>query len=975
MFNSIPENALSEFFAEADEITERVNTQLARVENEGISSETIDSVYRDIHTLKGSAQLFGFKNIGMVAHALEACLEPVRKKKTELTPELLDQAFKSLDLIDRILKDPDKDLDDDPVIRMEVQTLIPQLISIATSLFGGNHKVINEGVRIAEHNEELRDKLIDYKEISPEANSEVSADDPFEDKKPPPSEIKSAVKPEPKLEVKAEIKKEVKSEAVREVKEVSQDEEKQVRPANLNIVTENTMTAANKQAAAETQKAPDEVKRGKPEGEGQEAAGGESSTIRVQVGLLDRLMNLVGEMVLVRNQVLQYSLRSDDYEFLNLSQRLDLVTSELQEDVMRTRMQPIGSILTKFQRVVRDLARDLGKHIDLTIKGAETELDKSLLEAIKDPLTHIIRNSCDHGLETIEERKKVGKSETGHILIRSFHEGGQVVIEITDDGRGLHYQRILAKAVEKKIVAPEKAQYLSEREIGLLIFAAGFSTADQVSAISGRGVGMDVVRTNIEKVGGIVDLSSVQGKGTTLRLRIPLTLAIVPAMIVKSSTELFAIPQVKLQELVRVDMDDDGPKVELLQGFPVYRLRGQLLPLIFMDEVFGLTEVNGDVNKKRIYNIVVLTGEGDPFGLVVDEIRDTADIVVKPLSQFLKKLSVYSGATIMGDGSVSLIVDVMGLGERARVINTGVKKQELDALGASTVKVFGNETQELLFFELNTPGRYCLPLALVQRLEEFSVKQIEISGKERIVKYRDSILPLINLNDYLKFKPTTDNKVEKISVVVVAKRRRIFGIEVNQILDVIDVNSEIEAPLKETAGILGSIIVGDQIATVVDVLAIIEDILNGDEAIPITSKRPKKDLGAGKVIRPSKILFAEDTLFFVRQVTKILETAGYEVFHVADGEQAYKQLRNSPIGTYDVILSDIEMPNMNGFELARTVRKDPNFASIPMIALTTRFKETDVAFGRECGFSRYLEKIKTDQLLEAIREEVGGKAS
>lgn len=959
MFNAIPENALSEFFAEADEITERVNTCLARVENEGISSETIDSVYRDIHTLKGSAQLFGFKNIGMVAHALEASLEPVRKKKAEFTPELLDQVFKGLDLIDRILKDPDKDLDDDPVIRMEVQTLIPQLISIATSLFEGNHKVINEGVQLGELNRELRKKITtsDFNEpVREVAKPSVKAVEPPVQK----VEEKRVVNPvEPELVVKEQ-----------------QEVVKQVKPAKLNIVTENTMAAVTKQQSSEPMRGGmEEAKKGKPEGDGQEGAAGESSTIRVQVGLLDRLMNLVGEMVLVRNQVLQYSLKSDDYEFLNLSQRLDLVTSELQEDVMRTRMQPIGTILTKFQRVVRDLARDLGKQIDLSIKGAETELDKSLLEAIKDPLTHIIRNSCDHGLEGPDERKKAGKTETGHILIRSFHEGGQVVIEITDDGRGLNYQRILSKAIEKKIVAPERAQFLSEREIGLLIFAAGFSTAEQVSAISGRGVGMDVVRTNIEKVGGIVDLSSVQGKGTTLRLRIPLTLAIVPAMIVKAGTELFAIPQVKLQELVRVDMDDDGPKVEMLQGFPVYRLRGQLLPIVFMDQVLGLTEADYDFNKKKIFNIVVLTGEGDPFGLVVDEIRDTADIVVKPLSQFLKKLSVYSGATIMGDGTVSLIVDVIGLGEKARVINTGMKKQELDALGASSAKVFGNETQELLFFELNTPGRYCLPLALVQRLEEFSVNNVEISGRERIVKYRDSILPLISLNDYLKFKPREERKVDKISVVVVAKRRRLFGIEVNQILDVIDVNSEIEAPLKETAGILGSIIVGDQIATVVDVLAIIEDLISGDEALPPAAKRAKRDVSAPKTVRPAKILFAEDTLFFVRQVTKILETAGYEVIHVADGEQAYKQLRNSPKGTFDIVLSDIEMPNMNGFELAKTVRNDPNFANLPMIALTTRFKESDVHFGRECGFNRYLEKIKTDQLLEAIREEVGGKAS
>lgn len=638
---------------------------------------------------------------------------------------------------------------------------------------------------------------------------------------------------------------------------------------------------------------------------------------------------------------------------------------------MKTRMQPIGSILTKFQRVVRDISKELNKQIEFSTKGNETELDKSLLEAIKDPLTHIIRNSCDHGLETSEERRANGKPEVGHVIVKAFHEGGQVVIEIADDGRGLNLPKILAKAVQKKIVSPEKSNLMSEREIAQLIFAPGFSTADQVSAISGRGVGMDVVKTNIEKVGGIVDLSSEMGKGTVIRLRIPLTLAIVPAMIVASNNHCFAIPQVKLQELVRVDMDSDGPKIEYLQGQPIFRLRGHLLPLVFINQVMNLTpNRNTTEPHSRILNIVVLSGEGDPFGLVVDEIRDTADIVVKPLPQFLKRLNIYSGATIMGDGTVSLILDVVGVAEQAHIRGSSSKKQELEIINADQGMKKLLETQEYLFFELNDNGKYCLPLILVQRLEEFSRQQIEISGNEKIVKYRNSILPIISLNDFLKIKPTeSKSQNDKISVIVISKRQRLFGIEVNQIHDVTRLNAEIEEPLQEVPGIHGNIIDGESIATVVDVLNIIEMTISKGTTGTTGHSLLKPKV---KTNRRLRILLAEDTIFFAKNIMKILNDQNIEVVHAYDGVAALKLLKNNRENKFDLILSDIEMPNMNGFTLAEMVRSDSQLKSIPMIALTTRFKDSDIKKGLNSGFNLYLEKLKPDQLIEAINNQIGG---
>jgi two-component system chemotaxis sensor kinase CheA len=929
MSYNIPESALAEFFSEAEEIIIRVNTHLAKLESTGYSHEIIDSLYRDIHTLKGSAQLFGFQGIGLIGHALEASLEPIRSKRISLSGELVNGAYACLDLIDRILKKPENDLKKDPATSAEIELVITKLIEISTEGFQANYHLVKDIPPVLENLVRLKSDLT--KELN----------QPLNGLKTSPPAIVLAQPP---------------------VAPLISNERAPLKTAN----TERPMPMSS------------DIKnpidnRPKAEADTADAVGNETSTIRVQIGLLDRLMNLVGEMVLVRNQVLQYSHKNDDYAFQNLSQRLDLVTSELQEDVMKTRMQPIGSVLTKFQRVVRDISRELGKQIEFSVRGAETELDKGLLEAIKDPLTHIIRNSCDHGIESPEERSKTGKNQTGHVIVRAFHEGGQVVIEIADDGRGLNLPKILAKAIEKKIVPPERSNQLTDREIAQLIFAPGFSTADQVSAISGRGVGMDVVKTNIEKAGGHVDLTTEMDKGTTIRLRIPLTLAIVPAMIVNSGQQCFAIPQVKLQELVRIDMDGDGPKIEYLQGQPIFRLRGQLLPLVFINKVLSLGASHPLSNlESRILNIVILSGDGDPFGLVVDEIRDTADIVVKPLPQFLKRLNVYSGATIMGDGTVSLILDVVGVAEKANIQVNSSKKDVSIQSGASALKSSTRENQEMLFFNLNGPGRYCLPLILVQRLEEFDRGEIETSGKERIVKYRDSILPLISLNEFLNLKPQPTTPLsEKVSVIVVSKRRRHFGIEVNQIFDVLGITSDIEAPLKETPGVLGNIVVGDHIATIVDVLGIIETVIGGETGAPISARANNSHF---KFKKPPRVLLAEDTPFFFKLVQKVLTDLNIEVTHALDGEAALKILRQSPPGHFDLVLSDIEMPNMNGFDLATNIRGDSQWGKIPMIALTTRFKEVDVQRGLACGFNQYLEKLKADQLVDAIRDQLGGNA-
>ncbi|MBC7927933.1 MAG: chemotaxis protein CheA, partial [Bryobacteraceae bacterium] len=430
------------------------------------------------------------------------------------------------------------------------------------------------------------------------------------------------------------------------------------------------------------------------------------STIRVDVALLNRLMNLVGELVLARNQILQFSAREDNSSLNATAQKLNLITTELQEGVMRTRMQPIGNVWANLPRVVRDLATSCGKQISLRMDGADTELDKTIIEAIKDPLTHIVRNSCDHGIEAPEKRLLGGKPVQGTLTLSAFHEGGNVNIEIIDDGAGIDPQRVKASALSQSMVTPERADRMSDRELSNLVFLPGFSTAKQVSSISGRGVGMDVVKTNIEKIGGTVDLASRPGHGTTVRIRIPLTLAIIPGLVVTSGGERFVIPQISLLELIRLEKDKARTQIESIHGIPVYRRRGKLLPLAYLNKVLQVDAA--EQASEDTVSIVVLQAEDRQFGLIVDTINDTQEIVVKPLGGLLKSVKGYAGATIMGDGKIALILDVPGIAQVSGVISDAIEAIRSDEADASVDK--DSDKQTLLLFRAGNFERLAVPL-------------------------------------------------------------------------------------------------------------------------------------------------------------------------------------------------------------------------------------------------------------------------
>ncbi len=542
------------------------------------------------------------------------------------------------------------------------------------------------------------------------------------------------------------------------------------------------------------------------------------STIRVDVGLLDRLMNLVGELVLARNQILQHLTTSADHTLGATSQRLNLITTELQEGVMKTRMQPIGNVWSKFPRVVRDLASSCGKQIRLEMEGKETELDKTIIEAIKDPLTHIVRNSADHGIEAPDVRLARGKPAEGRIFMRAFHEGGQVNIEISDDGGGIDPAVIKQKAVQKGLLTTEQAGRLNDREAFNLIFAPGFSTAAKVTNVSGRGVGMDVVKTNIEKIGGTVDVNSVTGQGTTLRIRIPLTLAIIPGLIVTSHGDRYAIPQVSLLELVRLEGEEIGRSIELIYGAPVYRLRGNLLPLVVLNHALGCTAERWDVAGREAVNVVVLQADGTQFGLVVDEINDTEEIVVKPLAKQLKGIAAFAGATIMGDGKVALILDVGGLAQQSGVLQSEHDRARTEAT-AGTASDDGDR-RTLLLFRAGQDRRLAVPLSEIARLEEFPVASTELAGTRRVVQYRGEIMPLVRLDEILD-GVTRHNEIEDpIQVVVYAHRGQSIGLMVDQITDIVEQQIVVDRRSNGRA-VAGSAVVQDRVTDLLDIEAVV----------------------------------------------------------------------------------------------------------------------------------------------------------
>ncbi|WP_426561118.1 chemotaxis protein CheW [Angustibacter sp. McL0619] len=534
------------------------------------------------------------------------------------------------------------------------------------------------------------------------------------------------------------------------------------------------------------------------------------SSIRVDVDLLDSLMRQVGELVLCRNQIVRQAGLQEDIDLVRASQRLNLIATELQEGVMKTRMQPIDHLWSKLPRVVRDLGAQCGKQVRLEMVGRETELDRTLLEAVKDPLTHLVRNAVDHGLEPAEQRTAAGKPAEGVLTLRAFHEGGQVVVEVNDDGAGIDPERIRANMQEKGLRTAAQLDRLSAVEVLQLIFTPGFSTAAAVTNVSGRGVGMDVVKTNIEAIGGTIEIESVLGRGTTCRLRIPLTLAIVSSLTIECAGDRYAIPQVNLAELVALDSRQAADQLERVGSAEVFRLRGMLLPIVRLSDVLELEPARDDGQLV----IAVLQTDGRRFGLLVDRVLNSEEIVVKPLAARLKSIGIYSGATILGDGAVALILDVQALAKR-RLRQDALER---DLAVRSDADVTGAGHDQVLLAGIGDGRQVAIPLAMVTRLEQVAANRVEHVGRREVIQYRGGILPTIRLGQHLHASNVRAD--EDLTVIVYSSAGRSVAFVVEEIVDIVDgvdVSSNIEDD-----GLLGSAVVRDRVIELLDVRSAIQ---------------------------------------------------------------------------------------------------------------------------------------------------------
>jgi two-component system chemotaxis sensor kinase CheA len=678
--------------------------------------------------------------------------------------------------------------------------------------------------------------------------------------------------------------------------------------------------------------------------EAERSSAAADSNIRVGVGLLDKLMDLVGELVLTRNQILQFNTEREDAALNATSQRLNLITTELQEGVMKTRMQPIGVVWNKLPRVVRDMAVALGKQIRLEMDGAETELDRTIIEAIKDPLMHLVRNSCDHGIETAEVRLAAGKPAQGLLTLRAYHEGGQVNIEIADDGAGIDVARVKQKAIENGILRPEHADKLSDREALSLIFEPGFSLAKTVTNISGRGVGMDVVKSHIEKIGGVVDVFSRPGEGATVKIRIPLTLAIIPGLVIMSGGERFVIPQVSLLELIRLEGDSAGKHIEYVHGTPVYRRRGSLLPITYLNQVLGLKSADG----AEAVSMVVLQAEDQQFGLVVDGINDTQEIVVKPLGKQLKGLTLYAGATIMGDGRVALILDVLGIGQRSGVFSESREQARV----ADKQKVQSEiEQQRLLLFRSGSFDRMAVPLSLVARLEEFPRSAIEHAGGGQVVQYRNRILPLVSLRAVLEpGAPSQSQLADPVQVVVFNDGDRSVGMVVDQILDVAEEAVTVRQK-SSRKGLLGSAVVGKRVT----------DFLDLNEVIRASAGNWDKNADGQTNTR--KILVADASSFSRGMIRSGLDMAGYIVLEAANLDEAIRVLEKQPL---DAVVAALDFPPNGSSALLAAIRRRPEWEKIPVLAVVDASDRVLASAVRSAGFQDCQSKIDSAAILESL---------
>lgn len=964
------DDLIAEFLAETNEGLEEIDNDLVKLEQSPNDKDLLSKIFRIMHTIKGTCGFLGLPRLEGVAHKAEDVLGLFRDGVLEVTPEYVTLIFESLDRIKLIIADIEatgsEQEGDDSALKDKL-TAVYELAQ-------------NGGAAAAEEDPLeaiFRDTPSDYDFMNQSTPNESAASDDGEN---------TASKETAATEAEAEA-----NEAILSIEQISPDSNSSAPEAPPPPAT----AAQPSQPAPAAQAA---------------AAPVSAQSLRVNVDVLEDLMTMVSELVLTRNQLLQLLREQSESEFTSPLQRLNHVVSDLQEGVMKTRMQPIGNAWAKLPRIIRDISMELGKKIDLQMRGEDTELDRQVLDMIKDPLTHMVRNSGDHGIESPADRAAAGKPETGTIVLNAYHEGGHIIIEISDDGKGLSREKIKQKALANGLATAEELENMSTQQIHQFIFKAGFSTAEKITSVSGRGVGMDVVRTNIEKIGGSIELFSEEGKGSTFLIKIPLTLAIVSALIVESANEKFAIPQLAVRELVMTSADSES-RIETIKGAPVFRLRDHLLPLVSLEQLLKLSPENMDIlpanvlaadaaddNIVRLDNMapanaekgaksrlddearfmdkyIVVTQVGSyTFGIIVDKVFDTEEIVIKPVSSLLKNVEMFSGNTILGDGSVIMILDPSGIAKSSGEIDAADMK---DA-ATEEKSAYADERTSLLLFTAGDNTPLAVPLELVSRLEEVSSDKVEMTGGRMVVQYRGDLMPLIPYQSGMSFAPDS-----KRPVLVFGDDKRAMGLIVDRIIDITEAHLEIKME-SSNAQLMGSTIINEQATDIIDVGYFLRQIStewfkdHGDEPYKEAAQNNAASRanghsngngranGNGNGASYKNVLLVEDSPFFRNMLNPILAVSGYKVTMAKNAIEALEICQSGK--QFDIIVSDIEMPEMSGFEFAEKIREKDDMRDIPMVALTSHVTQQDMDRGMEAGFSKYIAKFDRETLLTTLSQ-------
>ncbi len=995
---------LQGFVEETQGHLQSVEPDLLELEKEGdnVDEEVVNRIFRSVHSVKGASGFFGLKNIGKLSHTMETLLALLRSKEISMSSELTDALFEGIDNLRIMIDDIGTSESFDISENLErLQNLLERYNkeietggkSVPEQEITGGGEEISKGMGYSISEEEIEKLLQGGKMLY---SITVSLNEDLADEGKTPLEyfnnletlgeivdsflesnmtglddcldsdseyhiLYSTVLDQDLISTGVEVNdekillidlKEKKEEILKKLlgiikKEPAGTEEKEpdiipeVKPETKTVVKPETKPAEPAKPQKVAKKIVAEEK------------------LKVGVNLLNDLVNLAGELVLGRNQLMQISepLEKETPGLKNVFAHVSRITTEMQEKIMHLRMQPVSILFSKFHRVIRDLSRNLKKEIALQTFGEEVDLDKSIIESLSDPLTHLIRNSVDHGVELPDEREKAGKPRQGTIVLKAFHEGGQVHIEIADDGNGIDANKVGGKAIEKGLITEEQMEKMSEKELVKLIFKPGFSTAQQVSSVSGRGVGMDVVITNIEKLGGSVEIDSVFGQGTTMRLILPLTLAIVSGLIIKVNDEKFIIPEVSIDEMVRIKCEEIKERINKVQDTYVLRLREKILPLINLSRIlYGKDEkafLKESSSGKKPIRVLILKYGTSRFSMIVDSVENFEEIVVKPLPRFFKKIKYITGTTIMGDGTVSFILDIAGIVGAAGLKDIGEIDSEMFDIDRTDHEE--GDKQSMLILGNGTDEQFAVPLELISRLERISAEGIEVIKNRKYIQYQGENLNLIFLEDYLPVNRPDNGSDQNLKVLIPRQMKYPVGIVFRDIIDTVRADIELDKKTIMAPGLFGSAVLNKKITLLIDMFKLFE-IASPEWAKPARAPENEND-------RRRCILLVEDTPFFRMVETDYLKEAGYDVIQAENGVKALEVLDQNEI---DAVILDIIMPEMDGWETIEKIRGDIRFKDLPVLAVTSLWDNESRKRGLKSGFTDWEAKLNKTSLLEKL---------